>query len=60
MTMPDSKLTDIAAQLRHETDRAYLISDGATEVWLPKSQAERNDDGTFTLPEWLAREKGLI
>lgn len=58
--MPDSKLTDIAAELRHETERAYLIFDGAQEVWLPKSQAERNSDGTFTLPEWLAKEKGLI
>lgn len=58
--MLDSKLTDIAAELRHETERAYLIFDGAQEAWLPKSQAERNTDGTFTLPEWLAREKGLI
>lgn len=58
--MPDSKLTDIAAELRHETPRAYLVYDGAQEVWLPKSQCEMNDDGTFTLPEWLAKEKGLI
>lgn len=58
--MLDSKLTDIAAELRHETERAYLIFDGAQAVWLPKSQAERNTDGTFTPPEWLAREKGLI
>lgn len=58
--MPDSKLTDIMAEPRHETPRAWLIFDGGTQVWLPKSQAERNDDGTFTLPEWLAKEKGLI
>ncbi len=58
--MSDTRLTDIAAELRHETPRAYLIFDGATEVWLPKSQTELNSDGTFTLPEWLAKEKGLI
>jgi hypothetical protein len=58
--MADARLTDVAAELRHETPRAYLIFDGATEVWLPKSQVERNDDGTFTMPEWLAKEKGLI
>lgn len=55
-----SSLTDIAAELRHETERAFLIFDGDQEVWLPKSQVERNDDGTFTLPEWLAKEKGLL
>lgn len=58
--MSDPRLTDIAAELRHETERAYLIFDGDQEIWLPKSQAERNTDGTFTLPEWLAKEKGLI
>lgn len=55
----DSKLTDIAVELRHETPRAYLVFDGAREVWLPKSQCEFAD-GTVTLPEWLAKEKGLI
>lgn len=29
-------------------------------VWLPTSQIENNNDGTFTLPEWLAKDKGLI
>ena len=39
---------------------AILVSDGDEEVWLPKSQISDNMDGTFTLPEWLAQEKGLI
>jgi len=61
----DSKLTDIVAELRHETSRAYLIWDGAQQVWLPKSMVEMYDNGhakpkQFTLPEWLAKEKGLI
>jgi hypothetical protein len=54
-----SDLVDIAAELRRETDRAWLIFDGDREAWIPKSQAERGRD-TFTMPEWLAREKGLI
>jgi hypothetical protein len=58
--MRDAKLTDIACELRHETSRAYLIFDGAKEAWLPKSLVERNEDDTFTMPEWLAKEKGLI
>jgi hypothetical protein len=56
----DAKLTDIAAEFRYETERAYLIFDGFKEVWLPKSIAVRNEDDTFTMPEWLAKEKGLI
>lgn len=62
--MSEAQLTDIAAELRHETDRAYLIWDGTQQVWLPKSQTEafhqRDKTWTFTLPEWLAKEKGLI
>ena len=61
-----ARLVDIAAELRHETHPedpergAFLIHDGIRLAWLPKTQAEKNDDGTFTMPEWLAQEKELI
>ena len=59
--MPDIRLVDIAAELRHETLKAYLIFDGDQEVWVPKSLVEHNeDDGTFTMPEWLAKKLELI
>lgn len=54
------RLVDIAAEVKVETDRAYRLYDGAKTEWVPKSQVERNDDGTFTMPEWLAQEKGFI
>ena len=54
------KLADIAAEVRLETARAWMVFDGAREVWLAKSLVEKNDDGTFTMPEWLAAQKGLI
>lgn len=45
----------------------FLYPDDLTNaVWLPKSQVEVEHDGgqerfvTVTLPEWLAKEKGLI
>lgn len=60
MTTGRSDLVDVAIELRHETDRAYLVFDGDKEVWLPKSLAELNTDGTVTIPEWLAHREGLI
>lgn len=55
-----SDLIDIACEKRRETEKAWLIFDGDKEVWLPKSQVEDNEDGTFAMPEWLAEDKGLI
>lgn len=61
------KLIDITVFLKHETESAVLITeDGETDIWLPKSQVEYNlidqkkDLYEVTLPEWLAKEKGLI
>lgn len=56
----EARLTDVAAEIKRETEKALLLSDGATEAWVPKSQVEDNRDGTFTMPEWLAKDKGLI
>jgi hypothetical protein len=59
--MSDIRLVDIAAELRHETLKAYLIFDGDEEVWVPKSLAEYDkDNGIFTMPEWLAKKLELI
>ncbi len=58
-------LSEIDAQIlmktvKHETEKSWLVNDGDKDVWLPKSQAEKNDDNTFTMPEWLAIEKRFI
>lgn len=58
--MPAPRLIDLALELRHETKFAFLVHDGDREVWLPKSQVEYHNDNIFTLPEWLAKDKGLI
>lgn len=55
-----SDLIDIAGLVRSETDKAILFDDGTQTVWLPKSKVEDNEDGTYAMPEWLAKEKGLI
>lgn len=63
----NDRLVDIALDLRHETDKAFLVSSGGSEqVWLPKSQVDNSDNvkvngsGVFVMPEWLAKDKGLI
>jgi hypothetical protein len=55
-----SDLIDIAAEIRGETDKAWKLYDGSTSAWVPKSRVEDNGDGTFAMPEWLAKEKGFI
>lgn len=56
-----SDIVDIAGELRRETDKAFLIFDGDQEVWLPKSLVEYDaGDRIFSMPEWLAKDKGLI
>lgn len=54
------RLVDIACEIRRETERAWLIFDGAKEVWVAKTLVEVSNDGTVAMPEWLATEKGLI
>ncbi len=67
--MSKRELVDLAGCLHAETDKAILFSDTAHKedaVWLPKSQVEFVHDGgqerfiTVTLPEWLAKDKGLL
>jgi hypothetical protein len=46
--------------LLHETGKAYLVDNGKTKAWLPKSMVEFDGRDTFTMPDWLAVEKGLV
>lgn len=58
--MSSSEPFDIAAVIKAETDKAWRLFDGAREAWVPKSQVENNGDGTFTMPIWLAKDKGFV
>ena len=56
-----SDLVDVAGEIRRETGKAWLFFDGTREAWIPKSQAEWDaHDRTMAMPEWLAKDKGLI
>jgi hypothetical protein len=56
----EPELFEVAAELRHETKLAYLLFDGTKEAWVPKSQVENHNDGTFTMPHWLAEKVGFV
>lgn len=66
--MSKPSLCDITTKFMRETEKAICVSDDGTEknaVWLPRSQIEINDwkpNGIMeiTMPEWLAKDKGLI
>jgi len=60
---------EIAVEVKRETTAAYLVNDGRVDVWIPKSQISdyTEERGLFGpkitsifVPEWLAKDKGLI
>jgi hypothetical protein len=54
-------IIEIAGELRHEMEKAYLLFDGDKEVWIAKSLGEWDEHSkTMQMPEWLALDKGLI
>ena len=55
----------IYVDLIHETENAYLMSDGENEFWISKYRLLNMDkmgdaEYEIILPEWLAEEKGII
>lgn len=43
-----------------ETQMAWLVDCGSEEVWLPKSMVSRDESGSYIVPVWLAKKKGLV
>ena len=59
----NSDLVDLTLECTGETPKAFKIHHwtergGDVDIWLPKSLVER-EGSLFTMPEWLAIEKGL-
>lgn len=58
----------IACEIKIITAKAVMINDGARDAWIPRSQIEDPDPEDLDvgqhvellLPEWLAKNKGLI
>ena len=63
--MGNNDLVDIPYdEVRHDTDFAVLFIMDGEEQWIPKSLIENISDedgpGEVTIPEWFARQEGLI
>lgn len=50
---------EIAAEMIHETELAYLLNDGDAEAWVPKSEVDDLGGGVWEMPEWLAVKRGF-
>jgi len=60
MPTVESKQIEIAVEVCRSSERAVELYDGARKAWFPKSQVTDNNNGTVTMPEWLARDRGFI
>jgi hypothetical protein len=67
MTAGRSDLIDLSLGQFAETEQAFGVYNAkGDEVWLPKSQVERDDGSrqgscyTYTLPKWLAVQKEIL
>jgi hypothetical protein len=69
MARREAEKIEVSVIFKHNTDNAILVSDGDNDIWLPLSQIECDedlsafepgDDIELLMPEWLAKEKGII
>ena len=65
MRSEEQETVEVAVEYVHETDMAYLFSDGDQQAWLPKSQVKVVVDrggkpSLIVIPEWLAKRAGFI
>jgi hypothetical protein len=58
------KTIEFCGRLLDESERSWFVFDGVEKIQIPKSQAKlrrvRGDDYEITIPEWLARDRGII
>lgn len=68
MTTGESDLVEVTATKRLEKGGGTALFQGEIDpqnnreiwIWVPTSQIQDNGDGTFTMPFWLAKDKGLV
>jgi hypothetical protein len=58
---------EFGGELVDENPKCYFVEDGINQVPIPKSQVRKmrradggGDNWIFTIPYWLAKEKGIV
>ena len=58
-----TRMGTLVAPTLFETDKAWKVRVGKDEMWLPKSQCSRKEEGlggdTYSIPEWLVTKIGI-
>ena len=60
MPTVESKPVKIRAKVVHRYERFIWVNVKGESIWLPRKLIEENRDGTLTMPDWLAKERGLL
>jgi len=55
-----AELVEIAGEVRALIGNSVRFFDGTKVVFLPKQYVVEEDGGTIKIPEWLAKDRGLI
>jgi hypothetical protein len=51
----------ISGTLVHSTDKSYLIAGTKARAFVPRGLVSHSkENGTFTMPAWLARHRGFV
>jgi len=59
MEIGSDDLVEVEGHLRFSTERTVVIFDGRREATLPRRLVEEEDEGLFSMPAWLASDRGL-
>jgi len=60
MPTVESKPVKIRAKIEHSYERFIWVNVKGQSISLPRKLIEVNRDGTLTMPDWLAKERGLL
>ena len=64
--MSNKKEVELWLEVVKYTEKAFYLSDGSKEAWVPKSQLRytekplEGDAIAFIMPEWIAVDKGFV
>jgi hypothetical protein len=60
MPTVESKPVTMRLTVENRYDRFIWANFKGQSIWLPAKLVNDNGDGTLTMPDWLAKERGLL